>query len=268
MKFSVLMSLYKKEQPQFLEECLDSLKNQTLQASEIILVFDGVLTEGLENVVANFTRLLPIRIIRLQDNVGLGKALNEGLKHCSNEWIFRMDTDDICCPNRFEKQERFIKENPNVVLFSSHIAEFTDSVEQITGYRKVPIGNEGIGKYALKRSPFNHMTVVFKKIVILEVEGYQHHMFLEDYNLWLRVLARKYEVGNVDEVLLFARAGTSMVGRRRGRVYAKSEWKLFKLKKKLKLQGSLEGFGIFLLRVLPRFLPTKLLEMLYKKILR
>lgn len=263
------MSIYHKENPIFFKDALNSIWNQqTLKPTEIILVKDGPLNKPLDQVIDKFRNVAPLKIVAIEKNVGLGKALNEGLKYCSNEWVFRMDTDDICCPNRFEKQVQFIKENPNVVLFSSHIAEFTDSVEQITGYRKVPIGNERIGKYALKRSPFNHMTVVFKKRVIQEVEGYQHHMFLEDYNLWLRVLARKYEVGNVDEVLLFARAGVGMIGRRRGVVYAKGEWKLFKLKRELKLQGIFSGFIVFLLRTIPRLLPRKILELIYKVFLR
>ena len=113
-----------------------------------------------------YTSILPIKIIRLPQNVGLGKALNEGLKHCIYNWVFRMDTDDICLPDRFKKQVEFIKQHPNVVLFSGHIAEFSDDKTKIIGYRKVPIGDKNIKKYALSRSPFNHMTVAFRKDII------------------------------------------------------------------------------------------------------
>ena len=108
MDFSVLLSLYHKEKPQFLRECLESLKNQTLSATEIIMVFDGTISSELEEVVRQFITILPIKIIRLPQNVGLGKALNEGLKYCSYNWVFRMDTDDICLPERFSKQLAFI----------------------------------------------------------------------------------------------------------------------------------------------------------------
>lgn len=264
MNFSVLQSLYHKEKPEFLKECLESLKKQTLQATEIVIVFDGIITSELEEMVMQYTSILPIKIIRLPKNVGLGKALNEGLKHCSYNWIFRMDTDDICLPERFEKQVEFIKQHSDVVLFSGHIAEFSDDKTIITGYRKVPIGDKNIRKYALSRSPFNHMTVAFRKDIIEAVGGYQHHLFLEDYNLWLRVIAQKYEVGNINEVLLLARAGSNMVARRRGMNYIKGEWKLFNLKRKLKLQNIFSGFFIFLLRVIPRMLPTGILKALYK----
>ena len=264
MNFSVLISLYYKEKPQFLMECLESLKKQTVQATEIVMVFDGVVTHELEEMVIQYSSILPIEIIRLPQNVGLGKALNEGLKHCSHNWVFRMDTDDICLPNRFERQVAFIEQHPKVVLFSGHIAEFSDNKTIITGYRKVPIGNENIKQYALSRSPFNHMTVAFRKDIIEAVGGYQHHLFLEDYNLWLRVIAQEYEVGNIDEVLLLARAGSNMVARRRGMNYIKGEWKLFNLKRKLKVQNIFSGFFIFLLRVIPRMLPTRILKALYK----
>ncbi|WP_314817691.1 glycosyltransferase [Capnocytophaga gingivalis] len=264
MKFSVLLSLYYKEKPEFLKECLESLKAQSLQATEIVMVFDGVVTPELEKVVIQYTSILPIKIIRLPQNVGLGKALNEGLKHCSYNWVFRMDTDDICLPDRFKKQVEFIKQHSDVVLFSGHIAEFSDDKTIITGYRKVPIKNENIKKYAVSRSPFNHMTVAFRKDIIEAVGGYQHHLFLEDYNLWLRVIAQGYEVGNIDDVLLLARAGSNMVARRRGRDYIKGEWKLFNLKKQLKLQNIFSVFFIFLLRVFPRMLPTGILKALYK----
>ncbi|WP_454938286.1 glycosyltransferase [Capnocytophaga gingivalis] len=264
MNFSVLISLYYKEKPQFLMECLESLKKQTLQATEIVIVFDGIITSELEEMVMQYTSILPIKIIRLTKNVGLGKALNEGLKHCSYNWIFRMDTDDICLPERFEKQVEFIKQHSDVVLFSGHIAEFSDDKTIITGYRKVPIGDKNIRKYALSRSPFNHMTVAFRKDIIEAVGGYQHHLFLEDYNLWLRVIAQEYEVGNINEVLLLARAGSNMVARRRGMNYIKGEWKLFDLKRKLKLQNIFSGFFIFFLRVIPRMLPTGILKALYK----
>jgi len=263
MNFSVLLSLYIKEKPEFLKECLESLEKQTLPTTEIIMVFDGRLTSELEDIVTQYTTILPIKIIRLPENIGLGRALNEGLKHCSYNWVFRMDTDDICLPERFAKQVNFISQYPDVVLFSGHIAEFTEDKTIVISYRKVPIGNEKIKKYALSRSPFNHMAVAFRKDIIEEVGGYQHHLFLEDYSLWLRVIAKGYEVGNIDESLVLVRAGDSMVSRRRGKQYIKGEWDLFKLKRKLKLQNAFWGFFTFLLRVIPRMLPTKILKYIY-----
>lgn len=109
MKFSVLMSLYIKEQPQYLRECFDSLKAQTYPADEIVVCFDGAVTQELEAIVEEYSTILPIKAVKFSQNRGLGKTLNDGLTHCSNEWVFRMDTDDICLPERFEKQVAFIE---------------------------------------------------------------------------------------------------------------------------------------------------------------
>lgn len=263
MNFSVLLSLYIKERPEFLKECLESLKNQTLPATEIVMVFDGAITPELEAVVNEYTTKLPMKIIQLPKNVGMGNAFNEGLKNCSYEWIFRMDTDDICLPHRFEKQVNFIKQNPSVVLLGSHIAEFNNNINDIVSYRKIPIGNQAIRKYSLARTPFNHMTVAYKKQIAIDAGGYRSYL-LEDYSLWLRIIAKNYEVGNIDDVLVYARIGNNMVSRRRGKEYIKGEWQLFKLKHSLKLQPLLPNFFIFTLRASLRLLPTSLLKVVYK----
>ncbi|MGF7452360.1 glycosyltransferase family 2 protein [Pasteurella bettyae] len=265
MKFSVLMSLYIKENPRFLSECLESLVAQTYPADEIVLVFDGPITPELESEVNRFKDKLPLNIVPLPQNLGLGKALNEGIKHCRNEWIFRMDTDDICYPERFAKQVAYIEQHPDVVMFSTQIAEFDQDPTQIISVRNVPTSYEEIVEFNKVRSPFNHMTVAYRKSLLEEVGGYQHHLFLEDYNLWNRIIATGKRVGNLPEVLLYARTnGDAMIGRRRGLIYAKSEWKLYKLKQSLKIQSTVAGFITFLMRTLPRLMPVGLLKIIYK----
>lgn len=263
MNFSVLLSLYIKEKPNFLYECLESLENQTVQATEIIIVYDGPITPELGSIVNKYAEKLPIKIVQLPKNVGMGNAFNEGLKNCSYEWVFRMDTDDICIPERFEKQINFIEQNPDIVLLGSHIAEFNDNIKDLVSYRKVPIGTEAIKRYSLYRSPFNHMTVAYKKKVAIEAGGYKAYL-LEDYNLWLRIIAKGYKVENINDILVYARIGNNMIARRRGVNYIKGEWDLFKLKRELKLQNIFSGFFTFLLRVIPRILPTKILKTIYK----
>ncbi|MEG9499463.1 glycosyltransferase [Mannheimia indoligenes] len=264
--FSILMSLYHKEHPAYLEACLHSLQTQTLPASEIVVVFDGAISENLESVVQNFSEKLPLVIVRLSQNVGLGRALNEGLKHCSNEWVLRMDTDDICLPERFEKQIAFIQENPDVVLFSTQVEEFDETMSNSLGIKKVPVSCEEIYSSALLRNPFNHMAVAYKKSVIEQVGGYQHHLYMEDYNLWLRVIAQQYKVYNLPEILVKVRSGTAMYARRKGVDYIKSELQLAQLKKRLKLQSASAANIYFIIRALPRLLPKSLLGKVYKKL--
>ncbi|QLB13176.1 glycosyltransferase involved in cell wall biosynthesis [Bisgaardia hudsonensis] len=262
MKFSVLMSLYIKENPDFLIECLESLKQQTYPADEIVLVFDGAITEELESAVQKYKDFLPIKAVRLANNIGLGKALNEGLKHCSNNWVFRMDTDDICAKDRFEKQIKFIEQNPDTIIFSGQIAEFGQNIDDIMSYRKVPLSAEDIVEFTKKRCPFNHMAVAYQKQAVQSVGGYQD--LQEDYYLWINLVA-KYpkQVANLADILVYARVGNGMVSRRRGLAQAKCEWRLFLLKHRLAMQSLPSGFMVFIMRVIPRLLPLSMLKVIY-----
>lgn len=263
--FSILLSLYSKENPLFLHQALQSIwDQQTLKPDEIVLVKDGPLTKELEQVINKWKIKLKdiFNIITLPQNIGLGKALNEGVKACSNNWIFRMDTDDIALPDRFEKQVNYLKQHPDIVLLGGQIEEFIGSEKNITTKRLVPCESQEIISYAQKRSPFNHPTVAYRKDILEEVGLYQHHLLMEDYNLWIRILATGYKTANLPDTLLYMRTD-SMHGRRRGLQYIKSEWQLFKLKRELKFQSFLPAFTLFVMRSSVRLLPASLLQKIY-----
>ncbi len=271
MRFSVLLSLYAKETPFYLKQCLESIwDQQTLKPTEIVLVLDGPIGEGLTKSVERWQQKLGniLKIVTLAENVGLGKALNEGLKHCTNEWVFRMDTDDICTPDRFSKQVAFIKENPDVVLFGGQILEFNQDVSDAHVLKAVPENHNEIKAFAQNRCPFNHMTVAYRHDVITLLGAYQHHLFMEDYNLWLRVIGAGYKVANLPDVILFARVGNGMHARRKGLEYIKSEKKLLDLKKELKLQHPIHANMLFLIRSMFRLLPSTMLGKIYNNFLR
>lgn len=271
MNFSLLMSLYFKEKSEYLHSCFLSIwQQQTIRPSEIILIIDGPIGENLQECVSYWQEQIGdiLKIIKLKKNVGLGSALNEGIQYCSNEWIFRMDTDDICTSDRFEKQIKLIKENPEVVLFSGQILEFNENPLDAKVLKSVPVEHAEILKYAQTRSPFNHMTVAYKKSVIESVGGYQHHLYMEDYNLWLRVIGAGYQVGNHPDVLLYARVGNGMHARRKGLQYIKSEKQLLDLKNELKLQNPLYANMMFLVRSVFRLMPSTVLGKFYNSFLR
>lgn len=268
LNFSVLLSVYKNEDPFSLNSALDSiLVNQSRLPDEVVLIKDGPLTNDLNNIISSwkdkFSNIL--NIVALEKNVGLGNALNIGISHCKYNWIFRMDTDDICLPNRFKRQIQYIQSNPDIALFGSCTEEFNSKMSKSLGLRNVPSNHDAIKQYAKKRNPFNHMTVAFRKDVIESVGGYQHHLYMEDYNLWIRVIAAGYQVGNIDEVLVNVRGGDSMVKRRKGLVYIKSELQLVKLKIEKNIDSKFHASFIFILRSLPRLLPTSLLSKIYRK---
>lgn len=266
MKFSVLLSIYYKEAPDNFHQCLQSIVvNQTLQPNEIVIVEDGKLTEDLYQVLNDWEEKLGslLKRIPLEKNMGLGKALNIGLSHCSSEWVFRMDTDDICFSGRFEKQISFLKQHPDVDILSGQVIEFDTYVNNITGYKKVPLTHEEIIKFSKTRNPFNHMAVAYKKSIIESVGGYQHHAYMEDYNLWLRVLAAGHKSANLKDTLVKVRAGKDMITRRSGKQYINSEWQLFRLKKELHYQTTIPAFLTFIARSVPRLLPNKVLTRIY-----
>ena len=168
MKFSVLLSVYYKESAIFLEQCFDSILCQTLQPNEIILVKDGPLTEELETVIKEYaSKFSMLKTIPLLKNQGLGKALNEGLKHCTHDLVARMDTDDICKPQRFEKQINIFKYHSEIDVVGSWVDEFTNKPDNLLSTRKLPERHEEIYVYGQKRNPINHPTVMFRKSKVL-----------------------------------------------------------------------------------------------------
>jgi len=262
--FSVLMSLYDKEKPNYLHDCFESLAQQTLTASEIVVVFDGPISNELSAVVNLWQAKLPIKVIKLAKNVGLGNALNAGFQACNNEIIIRMDTDDICVKERFDKQMAAFNDDETLALVGGFIEEYDSELQYSSGIRSVPLSQHEIQQYAKLKNPFNHMTVAFKKSAISKVGGYIDHPFMEDYNLWLRMISSKLPMSNLAEVLVKARAGDDMVNRRRGMNYINSEWKLAKHKFNLRIQSLPASFATFIIRALPRLLPLKLIKSIYK----
>lgn len=264
MNFSVLLSLYNKEKAEYLNDCLKSISEQSLKSNEIVIVLDGPVGNTLLEVIDKWSLILPIKLLKLPTNVGLGQALNLGLEECTNEIVLRMDTDDVCLSDRFKLQAETMEQDPTLMLLGGCIAEYDESLSTFLGNRIVPNDYDEIKKQAAFKNPFNHMTVAFRKKAVLSVGGYKHHAFMEDYNLWLRLIAGGYKVENLDVVLVKARTGNSMLLRRKGKEYIKSEIKLFKLKKELGLQSFIMCFVVLVLRTIPRVLPPSLLRICYK----
>lgn len=264
MKFSLLLSLYSKENPSFLSDCLASIENNTLSPDQVVIVYDGPIGNELEEIVNNYAKRLPIDVIPIQKNVGLGSALNHGLKFCKNEIILRMDTDDICMPDCFAKQIHFLQLHPSVGLMGGAIQEYDERMNLSKGVRFSKCQHSEITEYSKKRNPFNHMTVAFRKNLVEQVGGYQHHHLMEDYNLWLRMIAAGVECYNLADVLVKVRAGNNMLARRKGLFYAKSEVKIARLKYNLKIDSLLGCISSASIRIIPRLLPVFALSYLYK----
>ena len=269
--FSVLISIYYKEKPEHFDACMKSIwDQQTLKPTEIILVEDGPLTVELYESISLWQERLQqtLRVIKLEENVGTGKAKNIGLQHCQYEIVSIVDTDDISVSDRFEKQMQCFEADGDLVILGGQINEFVDDISSPSGMRVVPLDNQALRHYAKKQSPFNNMTISYRKSKILEVGGYQHHLWMEDYNLFLRVIAKGYKIQNLADVLVYARIDNGMHARRKGLEYIKSEKQLLNLKKQLKLQNPIHANMLFLVRSVFRLMPSSLLGKIYNTFLR
>jgi glycosyltransferase involved in cell wall biosynthesis len=265
MNFSVLISVYAKESPLFLDAALQSIGQQTRKADEIVLVKDGPLTEELEKVIASHlgTSKIPYVIVPLEKNSGLGIALNEGLKRCRFPWVARMDGDDIAMPDRFAVQTDYLAHNPDTDVLGSWISEFSDDPHQSSGERRPPCGHHEIFEYAKCRNPLNHMTVMFRKKSVEDIGGYMTMNGFEDYYLWIRMLKKGYTFANIDRVLVKARTGEGMIRRRKGWSYVKNEWYFAKAVWKLGFFSNYEFLRNVVLRSIPRLFPTFFVQGLY-----
>ena len=222
-KFSVLMSLYLKEKPEYLNEALKSVINQTVKPNEIVIVYDGPITTELKSVVEQYVSNNPglIKIIDNPENKGLGLALADGVPQCTYELIARMDTDDICRKDRFEKQlEEFVKD-PRLDICGSHILEFEEKEENIVARRRVPLVDKDIKEYQKRRDGFNHMSVMFKKKSVLAAGNYQSCLLMEDTLLWANMFMNGAKGKNIDDYLVYVRIGKDMYERRGGFDYYK-----------------------------------------------
>lgn len=269
--FSVLLSIYYKEEPNHLNEALQSIwDNQTLKPNEVVLVKDGPLTVELDDVIQSWNQKLGDLFIvsALEKNEGTGRAKNHGLQLCNYEYVAIMDTDDISVSNRFQMQMEYLKKHPNVVVLGGQLQEFVGSLDTIISEKNVPLSNNDIISFSKYRSPFNHPTAIYKRKEIIEIGGYKHHLLMEDYNLWIRVISRGYQTANLPDVLLYQRISNGMHGRRRGWQYIKSEWQMFRLKRQLKYQNIFTAFALFLLKSGIRILPASMLQTIYAIFLR
>ena len=216
--FSVLMTVYAKEKPSFLDQALKSIENQTVKPLKIIIVEDGPLPDSLNKVIQRHQLMYEnmYQVIKLPENVGRGLASRRGIEEVRTEWVARMDSDDVSVPHRFELQLKAISKHPNVVVVGGVVEEFAGGINNIVGIKKVPLHNDEIINYANYRNPINNPTVMFRKQSLIEIGNYSSLNILEDYDLWVRFISNGYELMNIDSTLVRMRVNEGMYRRRGG----------------------------------------------------
>lgn len=269
IKFSVLLSVYKNEKSSYLKEAFESIyKNQTLKPDEIILVEDGPLTSDLEKTITELKNELGdiLKIIKIKENVGLGNALKIGMKYCNNEYIARMDTDDISKFDRFEKQINYLKNNPTVDVLGTYMYEFENNIENIVSLKTAPQNN--FKKYMKRRDPVNHATVILKKSKVIEAGGYLDMLYNEDTYLWARMLNKNFNFKNIQEPLLYVRVSESFYKRRGGKEFFKIEYQLQKELYRLQITNKIDFIFNLLAKSTFRIIPNSLRKIIYLRVLR
>tara|TARA_R110001606_G_scaffold380673_1_gene541328 strand:+ start:1413 stop:2231 length:819 start_codon:yes stop_codon:yes gene_type:complete len=268
MLFSVLMSVYDRDDALFLEEALESLYLQVRKAEQIVIVFDGPINDRLESVVELYKEKflssgILFKNVPLPKNVGLGLALAEGCKHCDGKYIIRMDSDDISLNNRFEFLEKFILENPNIDVFGAQIEEFNYKIGDLGLQRQVPLTQAGIVKYAKSRNPFNHVTACIKRDALEDVGGYEGVLWHEDYYLWLKMISNDKKMANMSNVQVYVRV-KGFGDRRGGITYLKAELSFLKEATNLGVFNFFDSVLYLLPRVIVRLMPSYFVQKAYR----
>lgn len=271
--FSVLVSIYRNEKSNYVKDAFQSILNQTKVPSELVLVEDGSLNESLYDIINlqknEFeSKGIKFRIICNSQNLGLGLSLNKGLLSCTNDLVFRMDSDDICDLTRFEKQLRYLDNHQELSVIGSQIYEFVDNTSNIVSSRVVPCLNGEIIKFSKTRNPLNHMSVLIRKSDIIASGNYHNVLYFEDYELWMRVLKRGFKIGNINEKLVYARVNKDSYKRRGGFDYAKCATNA----RLIMLQNGCINYFEFIYGLLGNicsaFLPNGVRKNIYSKFLR
>jgi glycosyltransferase involved in cell wall biosynthesis len=268
--FSVLIPVYSKENPQFLQQALDScVNNQSLLPSEIIVVEDGPITEELDRVLSDFrSGNQQLRRLSLKQNLGVGGAMRFGLANVNTPWVARMDSDDLCTDDRFKKQIDFLKNNPLVDVLGGAIEEFHHLPGDIRLRRKLPSDHNDIVSFMKRRNPINHMTVIFKKDLAIRCGSYSSEPNVEDYRLWYEMYKQGARFHNLDQVLVNVRIGNNMIARRTGFKYFRFERELIR---KFYRDGFINSGQYVLLycsKLILRIIPMRFLKIFYQTFLR
>lgn len=265
---TVLMAVYGKDNVALFERAVRSVFENTLIPDAFILVVDGYVPEALDNVIHALEKMFALTVLRLPKNKGLANALNKGLALVETQWVIRADADDYNLPNRFELQAREILNSNNALdMIGGAIQEVNEQGMDL-GIRKPPCCNHDILKYALSRNPFNHMTVAFKKDVIIKAGGYPSIYLKEDYALWSVVLSLPVQVGNVPNILVKATTGREFYRRRGGVKYALAEYSLQKYLYRHDIKSLSDAIWQGIQRATIFLFPSRVRELIYKKYLR
>lgn len=267
--FSVLMSVYRATKAPELGRCLASIRDQSAAPDDVVIVYDGPVPAGVDEMVNEYSESLPIQTLVFDSNRGLGPALHDGLAVCSHELVARMDTDDLCLPDRFATQLEYLRAHPDISLVGGLLRErYRDLGSVVTVERALPEDPVDVARLAKYRNPTNHPTVMFRKSHVLRVGGYVSFPLMEDYHLFVRMLMQGMSIANIPAVFVEAEPDEQFFRRRGGVSYFLQEIRLTRAFREIGFHTPAESARFLLTRVPYRLLPTRVRRWMYKHFLR
>jgi glycosyltransferase involved in cell wall biosynthesis len=267
---SVVLATYGEDDPDALQDALDSVVCQTHTPAEVVLVENGPVPSTIESVVKDYQQCHPdtFSVVQIDTNQERGYARRVGVENASHELVAMMDSDDIAVPQRFEEQVEYLSDHPEIDVVGGYIAEFTDDPDNPHAVRRVPLTPEEVADKARFRSPINQMTAMARRTAILEAGNYRRVDPMEDYDLWARMLTNGSKLANIPQVLAKVRGGEAMYARRGGWKNAYEEIRLqrqFLEREFINLPIALLNLCI---RIPIRLLPNRLRAVIYSGLLR
>lgn len=268
-KYSVLMTVYYKEKPEWLKESLECLFKQTVKPSEVVLVEDGPLNNGLYEIIENIKNdHKELKIVSLPENVGSGPASKIGVENCTYEYIARLDSDDISVPERMEKELKMFLEHPELSLVGSNVIEFEGTIDNCISKVILPEKHEQIFEYSKKRMPLRHSGIMFKKDAVLKAGNYRKYHLFEDYDICNRMLRTGSKMYNIQEFLTYMRVNEDYYKRRGGVKYLKSIYRFKREQYKIGYINYFQFLKTFVPHAVVCLMPNSLRDLVYRKLLR
>jgi glycosyltransferase involved in cell wall biosynthesis len=269
LKYSVLLPVYIKDNPEWFRIAVDSMVNQTLPPDEIVIAADGPVTDELEEIIREYERNGDLfTVLRYDANAGRGALSRKVVPLCRNEYIARMDSDDYSLPGRCEAQMKYLSEHKDIGVCGTYVNEFIGDIDNVVSMRAVPENHDEILRFAKRRFPVNNVTLILRKSDVLAAGNYSELRNIEDYELIVRMLHKGVKMHNIPQPYVNARISADMFKRRGGLAYLKTIHGIYK--------GFLKsGFYTktdFVLSMIPYIIicivPNWARDLIYKKILR
>lgn len=270
MEYSVLLTVYISDNPEFFRLSLESMIKQTVPSNDIVIVMDGPVSDEIQAIIEEYSnnKKNNIHPLQLEKNKGLGLALNAGLEICKNELIARMDSDDISMPTRCEKQLAMFEADPELDIVGCPVLEFVGTPENVVGKRDVPLDNKSIHKYNKRRDPFNHPAVMYRKSKVMKYGPYGDYRKNQDTDLWIKLLSNGCKGANLPEYLLMFRFDEGTYKKRKSWTNTKCLLDIRKRAWKMGYSSFMDYAVVAIAQIGVFILPESFQRFVYTKVLR